>query len=496
MNPRLIVALGCLASLAVALISSAQPEQGPPPGVDVLARGPVHEAFAEPIIDQPKQGDLVAKQPPGAIEEVPPDEKPAGDNVQWIPGYWAWDADTSNYLWVSGFWREMPPGRHWVPGHWQGVEGGWLWVSGFWAPDTLEQITYLPPPPPSIEAGPSTPALNATDVYVGGCWVYQNRYLWRPGHWIIFRPGWVWIPAHYVWTPVGCVFIDGYWDYPLDGRGLLFAPCRFDLAVWLRRPFVPQFVVHTDFLIGAFFVGPHRHYFFGDYFEERYVKRGFVAWNEYHPRKGMVDPNFAYFRGLHRDDPKWETSLHGLYDGRRTGTIPRPPVTLNQQVQVVNNITINKTTNVTVNKNINITNVQNVTALSSIKDVKNVKVTSLGSLTPGVQTKVPPRPVKIEAVPKDVHAREVKAATQIQQFAVQRQTTEAKVLNQGNIPVKHTDAPKTVPLAIPKPVPHVTTPPPTSKAAPPLPKVPQHIEQPIPKYDPHKPPAPPKKDKG
>ena len=497
---RFALVLASLVLPLFAILTTAQEEVGPPPGADVLARGPVHEAYAEAISDQPKQGALVAKQPPDPIEEAPPEERPVGDNVQWIPGYWAWDDEASNFLWVSGFWRVPPPSRHWVPGHWQEVEGGWLWASGFWAPDNLQQVSYLPPPPPSIEAGPSTPAPNPTDIYVAGCWVYQNRYLWRPGHWIVYQPGWVWIPAHYVWTPIGCVFVDGYWDHPLDDRGLLFAPVRFDLAVWraARRVFVPQFVIHTDFLLGALFVGPHtRHYFFGDYFEDRYVKRGFVAWTDYRPRKGMVDPNFVYYRHLHQADPDWEKSLRGLYAGRRTGEIPRPPVTLKQQIQVVNNITVNKTTNVVVNKSINITNVQNVTALAPLKEVKNIKVTNLGSLTPGVQAKVQPRPVKIEAVAKDVHAREIKQATQIQTFGVQRQATEAKVLHQGGIPVQHTDAPKTVPLAIPKPIPHVTPPPPVVKTPPPHPTMPQHVEKPIPKYEPYKPPMPPKKkDKG
>src|SRR5205823_4325651 len=101
------------------------------------------------------------------------------------------------------------------------------------------------------------PAPDEESIYVAGCWIYQGRYLWRPGHWTRHQPGWVWIPAHYVWTPIGCIFVEGYWDAPLDERGLLFAPVRFDLRVWGRRPYVPQYVVPTDFLIGALFIAPH-----------------------------------------------------------------------------------------------------------------------------------------------------------------------------------------------------------------------------------------------
>jgi len=117
-------------------------------GVEVLARGPVHEAFALPGNTQPESGPVVTKPPPDSIEEVPPDQKPEGDNVQWISGYWAWDDDQGDYLWVSGCWRVPPPGRRWLPGHWQEIDKGWLWVAGFWAPATVEEVHYLPSPPP------------------------------------------------------------------------------------------------------------------------------------------------------------------------------------------------------------------------------------------------------------------------------------------------------------------------------------------------------------
>jgi hypothetical protein len=179
MNRRRLAAVVALfAVVAFGLLGSAQQELGPPPGVDVQARGPVHEAFAEPISGEPQQGPVIAKQPPAPIEELPPDQKPAGDDVQWISGYWAWDAEVNDFLWVSGFWRVPPPGRHWVPGHWQEIDRGWIWDSGFWAPDNLQQVQYLPPPPPSVENGPALPAPDVTSAYVGGCWVYQgNRYL-------------------------------------------------------------------------------------------------------------------------------------------------------------------------------------------------------------------------------------------------------------------------------------------------------------------------------
>ena len=87
-------------------------------GVQVLTRGPVHEAFAETVTFDPQPGVVAARAPPEAIEELPPEQRPEGANVAWIPGYWGWDDERADFLWVSGIWRALPPGRQWVPGYW------------------------------------------------------------------------------------------------------------------------------------------------------------------------------------------------------------------------------------------------------------------------------------------------------------------------------------------------------------------------------------------
>src|SRR5690242_18352860 len=73
-----------------------------PEGVEVLTRGPIHEAFASPITGEVEAGLVVAKQPPGDIEEVPPEYRPEGDDVIWIPGYWAWEEERQDFVWISG----------------------------------------------------------------------------------------------------------------------------------------------------------------------------------------------------------------------------------------------------------------------------------------------------------------------------------------------------------------------------------------------------------
>src|SRR3954466_104781 len=116
--------IGLLVSLGLigfAPTSGARQNPGDPASSDaqVLARGPIHEAFASPVVFNPTPGVVVPKPPPSTvIEELPPEQRPQGANVEWIPGYWAWDDERSDYIWVSGIWRDIPPGRQWVPGYW------------------------------------------------------------------------------------------------------------------------------------------------------------------------------------------------------------------------------------------------------------------------------------------------------------------------------------------------------------------------------------------
>src|SRR5215831_10138283 len=80
----------------VSLFSASTPRAQQPQVVDpvqVQTRGPVHEAFAQPNDNQTEPPPTVNQQPPPPIAEQPPQDQPQGANVQWIDGYWAWDAD-------------------------------------------------------------------------------------------------------------------------------------------------------------------------------------------------------------------------------------------------------------------------------------------------------------------------------------------------------------------------------------------------------------------
>ena len=143
-----LVALGTSFGMNKAV--SAPPAIPAPPspasaeqGVQVLTRGPVHEAFAETVTYDPEPGIVVPKTPPAAIEEVPPDQRPEGANVAWIPGYWGWDDERNDFLWVSGVWRDLPPGRQWVPGYWGKSAQGSQWTSGYWADAKATEVAIL-----------------------------------------------------------------------------------------------------------------------------------------------------------------------------------------------------------------------------------------------------------------------------------------------------------------------------------------------------------------
>ncbi|MCS6975455.1 MAG: hypothetical protein NZM31_00415 [Gemmatales bacterium] len=392
-----------------AAVAQADDLPEPQPGVQPLGKGPVHEAYAAPgAAAVPKPGPLIPKEPPQPVEELPPAQKPEGDNVQWIPGYWAWDEESQDYLWVSGIWRNVPPGRRWVPGRYHRAVGGWQWVPGFWAVEDQQDLPVLPVPPERIpEAEPPRPREDA--VFIPGNWVWvEYRYVWRPGFWCVYRPGWVWVPAHYVWTPCGFVYVEGYWDYPLHCRGLLFAPCRIDRAVvfapGVRFVYTPCYVINDRCLMTALFVHPHcGWYCFGDYFDVTWRSRGYVSW--VHFRIGRCyDPLFGFYRVHHIHycrNPIWERDLCGLYEARFIGTAPRPPVTLVQQNTIINQVRVKK--------EVNVTQINNVTMLAPV-------------------TKVNEKVVKLEKLDADRLEKERNSAERIAQLARQREKQEATLL--------------------------------------------------------------------
>lgn len=299
-------------------------------GTVELTRGPIHEAFATTVSFDPEPGVIVDRAPPDLIEEIPPDQRPAGDKVSWIPGYWGWDEDEADFIWISGIWRHLPPDRQWIPGYWADIGTEWQWIFGYWASEEQEEVVYLPKPPQSVETGPNVRAPSENHIWVSGTWIHrQERYAWRPGYWLPARPDWSWTPAHYQYARGGYVFIDGYWDYEVARRGVVFAPVRFHRNVYTRPNYYyrPTTVININVFVNHLWVRPrYGHYYFGDYYAPRYHDRGFYASFSYHTRRGY-DPIYAHTRWENRDVRDWERIRRDRFDYYRTHEEARPPHT-------------------------------------------------------------------------------------------------------------------------------------------------------------------------
>lgn len=283
-----------------------------------IERGPIHEAFAEPLELTPQPTEVLKKAPPATIKELAPERKPDETNVEWIAGYWAWDAQRSDYVWVSGVWRKKPVGREWVPGRWEEKPDGYQWVPGAWLTsnangEVVRQVQEAPPE--TLEQGPSSPAPSEEHFWIPGVWKYneQREYVWRPGFWSQSHSNWVWVPDHYTWTPSGCVYVAGYWDYPWERRGTLYAPCTFGTTVSTRFHYRPTRVIDTNQWLLSLWVGPrYGHYYFGDYYD--YVSLGYSPWYSYYGRNlRHYDPFYSYYQW--RFPVTYGFGLYGYLDG-------------------------------------------------------------------------------------------------------------------------------------------------------------------------------------
>lgn len=329
-----LVALGTTIGLNqhVAAQQAAAPAES---GIEVQTRGPVHEAFAETIPFDPQQGIVAPKAPPAAIEEVPPSQRPEGKNLAWIPGYWGWDDERNDFLWISGIWRALPPGRQWVPGIWGQAQQGVQWTSGYWADANATEVQYLPQPPASVERGPNVAAPSPDQNWLPGCWVWQqNRYAWRPGYWAAGNQDWDWTPDHYVWTPRGYVFVDGYYDYSVPRRGVVFAPIYFNSARRSQRDFSysPSAVVNLGIFASHLFLRPsYGHYYYGDYYGSSYANEGYSPWFSFQTSHRGYDPFYANQRWQHRQDRDWEHRNESNFRNISDHKDARPPRTLAAQ---------------------------------------------------------------------------------------------------------------------------------------------------------------------
>ncbi len=232
--------------------------------------------------------------PPELIDEIPPEFKPEGENVVWIPGYWWWDEDAESHIWISGVWRDVPPDQNWVAGYWTEADNGFQWVSGFFTSVAHDQLVYQEPPPVSLEQGPISPAPSEEHFWIPGHW--DTGYRWNAGFWSPLREDWVWIPARWGATPHGCCFVPGHWDYQLASRGQLFAPIRFVDPCPPAYVYRPTCVIRPALLSMHLFVRPRwRSYCFGDWYDEC-SSGALFSYATFHSRRRGYCPLFAHSR--------------------------------------------------------------------------------------------------------------------------------------------------------------------------------------------------------
>jgi hypothetical protein len=136
------------------------------------------------------------------------------------------------------------------------------------------------------------------------------------------------VPSHYRWTPRGYVLEAGHWDYSLDRRGVLFAPVYFPRSVYSRPGFSysPSIAIDLGVLSVNLFAYPrYSHYYFGDYYDDVYLRVGIYPHFESQRRHTWYDPIYTYDRWHYgRTDNRWEEHQREQYDRRRSDRDLRP----------------------------------------------------------------------------------------------------------------------------------------------------------------------------
>ncbi len=139
------------------------------------------------------------------------------------------------------------------------------------------------------------------------------------------------MPDYYIDTPAGCVFVSGYWDYPLPSRGYLYAPVYFYRPVVAYRPWCQLNVTH---LFMHLFVNTYNHhYYFGDYYDVGYRRRGCYPIYDFRRAACRYDPLYTFYnvhyarRGI--DCRRRFTTWHNYYVSHKQY---RPPRTLAAQI--------------------------------------------------------------------------------------------------------------------------------------------------------------------
>ncbi len=174
------------------------------------------------------------------------------------------------------------------------------------------------------------PNLDAGTLRVGGSTLCLAQGLWGKA-----QLDWIWIPAYHMWTPAGDVYVEGYWDLPVQRCALLCAPASIppDVLNYPNFHDRPRVVIDAAALLDHLFCQTSGyHYCFGDYYAAERTAEGIYPWFAFHLVHGY-DPLYAYYSWLHsRHDSGWQGQLAGNYRYRGSHEEARPAETfLSQQ---------------------------------------------------------------------------------------------------------------------------------------------------------------------
>jgi hypothetical protein len=263
-----------VAGLLIAITGFARAQEP-----QTVEEGPVHEALVPPVTGVTAIEAIETAPPALVTERVPEHQDP---QAIWIPGYWAWEPEREDFLWVTGVWRRPPPGRHWVGGYWKQYDEGWVWARGFWSQVPEDQLTHVgiaPPDPPDDDV-PTPPTDNY--FWLGGHWdfsVERSGFRWLYGHWERLDSNWVCVPGQWLWRPDSYVFVSAYWDWPFDLRGRWYGCVYVEPVARVNCVYEPVTIVEPLFVFRrlywyypdyVYFLYHHHHFHLGwwhDYFD-------------------------------------------------------------------------------------------------------------------------------------------------------------------------------------------------------------------------------------
>ena len=295
----------------------------------------MHEAFAEVVQYDPAPGIAVAKQPPKPIEAVAPQQKPEGEGYQWIGGYWGWDEDRSDFLWISGVWR-IPPPEDAVGARLLGRNRGPLAV-GFRllgprlaSPRASRSSTcprHRPPwrpapaarPPPTTTSGARLLGLAPEPLPVA------NPLLGPGPDFLGVDPLALRVDAQRLRLRAGPLGLH------LAASRVSFCPVYFHRPIYLHAGyrFVPSVVIYGNVLHQHLFCRPqYGHYYFGDYYASLRAV-GHLPWfSLYHSRRpaSRFTPITAGISAT--GSPTGSTQVHRWHRYHRDNEHARPLHTL------------------------------------------------------------------------------------------------------------------------------------------------------------------------